>query len=179
MQDYKRMNRREMEDYIAAQDKKIEELTEALEQAQKELEDRALQIEEPGNLAEASLRINGVFEAAQNAADQFLENIKLRKEETDRACEQRDGESREKAIELLESTQAKCRAMEEETRQKCSDMTAAVKREAEEYWDKISERMEKFYEEHRGLKEMLDIPSKLQKEFSGKEDEPEESPEGE
>ena len=120
----------------------------------------AIDIEESGSLAEASVKISGVFEAAQNAAERFLENIRLRQEETDRACEERDSESREKAIELLESTEAKCRALEEETKQKCAEMAEAAKQEADSYWREVSEKMEHFYQEHEGLKEMLDIPGR-------------------
>ena len=158
--DYKKLSRRELEDRVAAQEKEINELKNALEAASAQLQSRAIDIEETGSLAEASVRISGVFEAAQNAAERFLENIRLRQEETDRACEERDSESREKAIELLESTEAKCRAMEEETKQKCAEMAEAAKQEADSYWREVSEKMEHFYQEHEGLKEMLDIPEK-------------------
>ncbi|MBQ1302109.1 MAG: hypothetical protein IIY29_02025 [Firmicutes bacterium] len=158
--DYKKLSRRELEDIVAAQEKEINELKNALEAASAQLQSRAIDIEETGSLAEASVRISGVFEAAQNAAERFLENIRLRQEETDRACEERDSESREKAIELLESTEAKCRALEEETKQKCAEMAEAAKQEADSYWREVSEKMEHFYQEHEGLKEMLDIPEK-------------------
>ncbi len=158
--DYKKLSRRELEDRVAAQEKEINELKNALEAASAQLQSRAIDIEETGSLAEASVRISGVFEAAQNAAERFLENIRLRQEETDRACEERDSESREKAIELLESTEAKCRALEEETKQKCAEMAEAVKQEADSYWREVSEKMEHFYQEHEGLKEMLDIPGR-------------------
>ncbi len=158
--EYKKMNRRELEDRIAAQDKEIEELKNALEAAAAQLKSRAIDFEETGSLAAASLKINGVFEAAQKAAEQFLENIRMKKEETDRVCEERDAESREKAIELLESTEAKCRALEEETKQKCAEMAEAAKQEADSYWREVSEKMEHFYQEHEGLKEMLDIPER-------------------
>ena len=158
--DYKKLSRRELEDRVAAQEKEINELKNALEAASAQLQSRAIDIEETGSLAEASVRISGVFEAAQNAAERFLENIRLRQEETDRACEERDSESREKAIELLESTEAKCRALEEETKQKCAEMAEAAKQEADSYWREVSEKMEHFYQDHEGLKEMLDIPEK-------------------
>ena len=158
--DYKKLSRRELEDRVAAQEKEINELKNALEAASAQLQSRAIDIEETGSLAEASVRISGVFEAAQNAAERFLENIRLRQEETDRACEERDSESREKAIELLESTEAKCRALEEETKQKCAEMAEAAKQEADSYWREVSEKMEHFYQEHEGLKEMLDIPGR-------------------
>ncbi len=37
--------------------------------------DRRIRLREAGSVAEAALRLNGVFEAAQKAADQYLENI--------------------------------------------------------------------------------------------------------
>ena len=43
---------------------------------------RRIELEEAGSIAEASLRLNGVFEAAQQAADQYLENLR-------RLCEER------------------------------------------------------------------------------------------
>ena len=36
--------------------------------------------QEAGSIAEASLKLNKVFEAAQQAADQYLENIRIRSE---------------------------------------------------------------------------------------------------
>ena len=48
-----------------------EELAEAKEQ----LENRRIQIENSGSIAEAALKLNGIFEAAQAAANQYLENL--------------------------------------------------------------------------------------------------------
>lgn len=41
-----------------------------------QLEDRSVALTEAGSIAEASLRLNGVFEAAQRAADDYLNNVK-------------------------------------------------------------------------------------------------------
>ena len=37
---------------------------------------REIELEEAGSISEAALRINGVFEAAQRAAEQYLMNVK-------------------------------------------------------------------------------------------------------
>lgn len=37
---------------------------------------REIELEEAGSIAEAALRLNGVFEAAQRAAEQYLMNVK-------------------------------------------------------------------------------------------------------
>ena len=55
-------------------DAKIGELSSQL----KEMEaSRLIELEEAGSIAEAAIRINGVFEAAQEAAEQYLMNIRL------------------------------------------------------------------------------------------------------
>ena len=43
---------------------------------EKVVNDNKIEIEESGSIAEAALKINGVFEAAQAAADQYLDNIR-------------------------------------------------------------------------------------------------------
>ena len=55
---------------------RITQLEEKLAQAQKKLDDRAIIIDRAGSIAEASLQLSGIFEAAQRAADQYLENIR-------------------------------------------------------------------------------------------------------
>lgn len=41
-----------------------------------ELSNRKIMLEEAGSIAKAALELNGVFEAAQKAADTYLENIR-------------------------------------------------------------------------------------------------------
>ena len=54
-------------------DAKIAELNSTIEEMQAS---RVIELEEAGNIAEASLKLNGIFEAAQRAAEQYLINIK-------------------------------------------------------------------------------------------------------
>lgn len=55
-----------------------ERLKGELDEAKAELEDKRIAIEESGSLAEAALRLSGVFEAAQRACDLYTANIELR-----------------------------------------------------------------------------------------------------
>ncbi len=71
----KRMSRIELIEIIAAQKKQEQELKKQLEQAQKMLEERSVKIANAGSIAEAALSLNGVFEAAQAAADTYLQSI--------------------------------------------------------------------------------------------------------
>ena len=59
-------------------DARIRELEEEMAEWKKS---RRIELEKAGSIAEASLRLNGVFEAAQKAADQSLENLRRLSEE--------------------------------------------------------------------------------------------------
>lgn len=72
----RRLSRRELLEMLITQTMENERLTEELQQAQKELSDRKFIQEHAGSMAEAALQLNGVFEAADRAAKQYLENIR-------------------------------------------------------------------------------------------------------
>ncbi len=61
-----------LRDRLDKKDLQIKNLRESLEE---ERHKREIELQEVGSIAEAALRLNGVFEAAQRAADQYLENI--------------------------------------------------------------------------------------------------------
>jgi hypothetical protein len=58
----------------------MEALAQELEETKEKLRARTIAIEEAGSLAEASLRLSGVFQAAEEAASLYLENIRRRAE---------------------------------------------------------------------------------------------------
>ena len=71
-----RLSRRELLELILKLKKENEELRMQLGECEKKLQDREIRKENVGTLAEASLAINRVFEAADEAAKQYLENIR-------------------------------------------------------------------------------------------------------
>lgn len=60
---------------LVEQSKEVERLKVELESTRAQLEERRILIEKAGSIAEAALQLNGVFAAAQAAADQYLSNI--------------------------------------------------------------------------------------------------------
>ena len=71
----KRLSRAELLELLLIQTKETECLEKKLEEVEAKLTDRQLQIEKAGDLAHAALAINGVMEAAQAAAQQYLDNV--------------------------------------------------------------------------------------------------------
>ena len=72
----RKLKRVDLLELLISQSRENEELRHRLAEAEQKLADRQIKTDEAGSIAEAALRLNGVFEAAQAAADQYLENIK-------------------------------------------------------------------------------------------------------
>ena len=71
-----KLKRAELLEMMLAQSREIEALRARIEQLETQLADREIRIQESGSIAEAALKLNGIFEAAQAAADQYLENVR-------------------------------------------------------------------------------------------------------
>ena len=81
-QELRKLKRSELLQIMIAQSKKIAELQEKLEEAERKLEDRRILLDNAGNIAEAALRLNHIFEDAQMAAEQYLSNVRRLTEES-------------------------------------------------------------------------------------------------
>lgn len=60
-------------------DQKDARIHELREQMEEWLASRRIELEDAGSIAEAALRLNGIFEVAQQAAEQYLYNIRVNK----------------------------------------------------------------------------------------------------
>lgn len=158
----KKLRRDELLEMLIEQTKRKDELEVKLAQAEEKLNSREIDVREAGTLAEAALQLNAIFEAADAAASQYLENIRAMagRQQAAAAPAAVDtaalaADAREQAQRQLAEVAEKCRAMEEETRQKCEAMKAKAQREADAYWTEVSRRIEQYLEEHEELTEWL------------------------
>jgi uncharacterized coiled-coil protein SlyX len=78
----RKMNKTELLEIILEQSRQIDKLQRQLDKANAKLLERQITIDSSGNIAEAELRLNGVFEAAQRAADEYLANVHRSVEES-------------------------------------------------------------------------------------------------
>lgn len=101
----KKLNRAELLELLLVQTREAERLQERLEKAEAELASRHLRVLEAGNLAQAALAVNGVMEAAQAAAQQYLENIAWMEEETKLRCENMLAQARVEAEQIRTGVQ--------------------------------------------------------------------------
>lgn len=74
--DLHKLGKTELLQIIYEQEKQIASLKKEVEDLNKKINDRTIELEEAGSIAEASLRINKIFEEAQKAADEYLNSVK-------------------------------------------------------------------------------------------------------
>lgn len=72
--DLRKLSKTELLELLVEQGRENIALRERLERAEAELAERRLLIAESGSIAEAALKLSGVFEAAQRAIDLYREN---------------------------------------------------------------------------------------------------------
>lgn len=74
--DLKKLKKIELLEIILAQSREIDKLRLRQSKLEEELEEKRINIENSGSIAEAAMRLTSIFEEAQKAADLYLENIK-------------------------------------------------------------------------------------------------------
>lgn len=72
----RRLSRADLLELLLEERQKNERLCAELERVNEKLADKNLKIAQSGSIAEAALRLNGVFEAVEAAARQYLENVR-------------------------------------------------------------------------------------------------------
>lgn len=80
--EFRKLSRSELIDIIFELQQRYETIQNENNRLKKALEKRELNIANAGSLADAVIKINGVFEAAQAAADQYLLSVKAQSEQT-------------------------------------------------------------------------------------------------
>lgn len=116
----RKLSRADLLEMLIEQSKEVEQLKDRLKTAERALHERRIKIEEAGSIAEAALKLNDVFEAADAAGKQYLENLQGGRKTAAETAEERD--ARRKTAAYLTKALKRCREIEAETRRICEDM---------------------------------------------------------
>ena len=156
----RKLGRRELLQLLLEQGRELEALKALLEGTQAQLRSREIYIDKAGSIAEAAMGLNGVFEAAQNAAQQYLENIRRQSEHVEELCrrreaecERREAESKRRIEEETRAAALAAKQLDENTKRRCAEMGAEAKADA--YWNDTTRRLLAFYNEHEELKRLF------------------------
>ena len=100
---------------------KIKEKDDEMKQLQEKVEDRKIILKEAGTIAEASFQLNGVLEAAENAAKQYLDNIQEMHEKERCEFVKNEEAMKKRCLEMFESTSKRCDELVDETERICNE----------------------------------------------------------
>lgn len=139
-QNLKKLSRSDLLELLLEERRENELLRAELETACKKLDDRTVRLEKAGSIAEASLQLNGVFEATEAAAAQYLENIQRLSGEQESVCQRMEAEARKNA-EII------CAEADEYSRR--------VRSEADQYQRQVMEKLKKLLKDQDGLRARL------------------------
>lgn len=115
-----RLNRAELLELLIEESKENARLKARLDEMEAELHSKQIIVAEAGNIAQAALQLNHVFEAAQAAADQYVDNMSRFLGEKDEIQRRWESEAKKAAEQILEEAHRKSQEMEEATARVCS-----------------------------------------------------------
>lgn len=129
-----KLSRLELLEMLIEQSKEVERLSIELNQAKQELEKREIILSQAGSIAEASLQLSGIFEAAQSAANQYINNVRLMDEQHRKSPSQIQEESIQEAKTLIQRTREECEELKEETRRQCKLIVQKARQDVQDEW---------------------------------------------
>ncbi|MDY4105807.1 MAG: hypothetical protein SOY37_09535 [Oscillospiraceae bacterium] len=136
----KRMSRAELLQMLITQVEENQSLQTRLEAAETQLKDRSLAVSETGTMAEAALSLNGVFQAADAAAQQYLDNIRQMQERQELLYQEAEDEAKRNADAIVAEADAYSRK---------------AHADADAYWEEVRARVDSLLREQESLRSLI------------------------
>jgi len=138
------LSKTELLTIIRDQERELQQMKKQTAELELRLEDKKTHLEQCGSIAEASLQLHKVFEAAQAAADQYLAEVREKQSTADAEAEKILADAKQKAEAQIRSSMDTGHRIEEESRQK-----------ADACWDELQEKLKAFCQSHQDVQELL------------------------
>ncbi len=157
-----KMSRLELIEIIYA----LQQEEKLLEEEKKKLEDTianwTIQIEEAGSIAEAAIKINGVFEAAQTAANQYLDHLRKENSQAETQISHLVENTKQEQALLLSQAQEQADSIVQEANQyrssvqrECKLLISQTEESIKEKWAAFDRRVQSLLESHNELSVFL------------------------
>ena len=147
----RKLSRKQLLELLLKLTERSEELQAELDVANRKLNDKLLIKSEAGSIADAALKLNGVFEAAEKAAEQYLDNIKLISENRDSIIRRVEDDCKRRSAAIISRTKKRCAELERESTARADAIIAAAEARGAE----IDAEYEKKMREMRRLYKLL------------------------
>ncbi len=149
--EFRRLNRAELIEILYEVQKQSDEKSAQIEQLQKELDDKTLRISKAGSIAEASIQVSGVFEAAQEAADRYLSSVR----QAEAAQAKKQVEAEQKRQKMLREASAQAEELIRLAETEAQKILASAEQGASEKWKRFEQRAEELIAAHAELRALM------------------------
>ncbi len=157
----RKLNRTELLEMLLAQIKENEALRAEVADLTAKVEDRTLAMRDIGSIAEAALTVNGVFTAAQNAADQYLATVMEMNKGTEKRCHDMIDKTRAYCDKLQSDTFYKCNSMETDAKNRCAELLYDAQEKAKITMSSLTSALRDYYLRHED--KLRELPPDLQR----------------
>ena len=118
----RKLRRDDLLQILIDQQKQIDALKAELQLSKEALNNRDMAIQESGTLAEAALKMNGVFDAAQSAADEYVAQMRKKADEMAAEAEKKAEEARKQAENMVRNARSEAEHILSQARSEASDL---------------------------------------------------------
>jgi len=164
----RKLSRADLLQMLIDQSEQLHALRRRLEEMEASRQDKTIAMEQAGSIAEAALKISGMFENTQAACEQYTDSVRLlcekqearsiqREQESVRQAQQILAEAELKAKQLQQQTQAQCEAMLRDASRQCRQILAGAELSAKTYPGRVYANTAGRQGTDAGLQELLAI----------------------
>ena len=163
----KRLNRAELLQLLMNQSVEIEQLQAKVEELTEQVQRQEITCQNVGSMAEAALALGGVFQAADQAAQKYIQEMADRAAHQEQELQAKAEEARIQADKLLEDANAAAAKIREEAeacltnaKVQAEKILEEAKSGSQEYWDKVKAQIRTLLEAQETLKVLLETVGK-------------------
>jgi hypothetical protein len=149
--DLKKLSRQDLLILLAEQTERANTLEENLQKAERKLKERQLSINESGTLAEASLKLSGIFQAADDAVATYVENIKMLSDRQTTVCQELEAVSKRNAEKIVQDAEKEAAVIV----QNAKTLAAKEIEKMNAHWDEIQRKIKEMDKEYSWLRGIL------------------------
>lgn len=136
----KKLKRIELLQMMISLSEENETLKAQLKRAQDELDNRQIQLREAGSIAEAALKLNGVFDAAEEAAQQYVASVRQMSKQQEAILRRAEQEAKIKSDAIIAEADA---------------YSKNKHAEADAYWSKVLGKVQALLRDKSDLLDLL------------------------
>ncbi|MBQ7295830.1 MAG: hypothetical protein IJW86_06515 [Clostridia bacterium] len=157
----KKLGKSELIALLEDKDREAAVLRSQIASLERQLSERASGTKKIGSIAEAALSINGVFSAAQKAADEYLATVMTMNASAEKRCQEMIDQTRDYCDKLQSDTRYKCTAMETDAKNRCAELLCEAQEKAKTSLQSVMSALRDYYLRHED--KLRELPADLQR----------------